>query len=172
MKGHITKVLAVFLICTIFLSGCGLLPKTLSGKYVSKDAGTDYYIEFKGHSFTMSNGAVSFGGTYTIDSNDKVTLSFDPRLNQGDLILYLNKNSLYSFTGTSPYMEETFVKGTLSVNGTTSSGMPWWGWTLIIIFSISIIYQVISAAYKKVTKRDLEEDISKLSEKIDDKLNN
>jgi len=158
MKARIALILVVVLFCSIFLSGC-FFSNTLSGKYIDKSNSSDY-IEFKGHSFTAYVGGNPFPGTYTIDSNGKVTLTYNPLTNKGSFILYKNGNTLSSFTGESQL-----------VKGGSGGGIPWWGWALIILGGIGLISEIVSSVYKKITKRDIEEDINKLGEKIDEKFN-
>lgn len=60
---------------------------------------------------------------------------------------------------------ETFSEaGLINSSGSGNSNMPWWGWALIIFFGLG----VISVVYKAITKRDLGEDIERLTDKLDE----
>jgi len=141
------------------LNSCGGT-KSLSGNYVNAGDSTEYLEFFAGTNAVNLNksGKPTICGWYKI-SGDTMTVSFEVGNNSySDMTFKLNKTRDRIYQG-----DVTFVKGNSNTGDSnkaeSSGGIPWWGWALIILFGLG----VISMIYKKITGRDLDQDIDKLT---------
>jgi len=159
------QIAGIIIICGVLmalmfsLNGCNsIFGETLSGNYVNAGDNTEYLEFYNKNWVTLhKSGKTNIDGSYKI-SGDILTISFNLGSSYSDMTFKLNKSRDRIYQG-----DVTFIKGGSSTGDSNaienSGGIPWWGWALIILFGLG----VISAVYKKITGRDLDEDIDKLT---------
>lgn len=142
---RIITITTLMILIMVTLSGCGV--KKLSGTYVSELDSTEYF-KFSGESkVTFYSNQDSIDGAYRIVDNAAI-LYFDLEPDPSVILLEIkNKNTLY-YTMTA-YVKQGFWKK---------------HWKKFVIGSM--VLGVFSIIYKKVTGRDLEDDIEKLSDQF------
>lgn len=127
----------IFIILTMFiLSGCGV--KKLSGTYVSEQ-NSDEYLKFSGESkVSLYSENEKIDGSYRIE--DGLVLAYFDSEDASLLLEIKDKKTLYY--GMNAYVKVGFWKK---------------HWKKIVI--VIVVFGIISAVYKKITGRELEDDI-------------
>lgn len=136
------KILAILIIIftALMMSGCGEIK--ISGTYISEQNSDEYY-EFSGESIVEYhlNGEILTGSF--IYAENTVLISF----NSGEMTALSVKNDKTLYYGLNAYVKKGFWE------------KHWWKFVIG-----GVIIVVIEAVYKKITGRDLEDDIDKLTD--------
>ena len=140
--------LTFVLLLLLSLSACS---SNLSGTYVNMGNNTET-LSFSGKNFILQSSNNQFSGTYRV-SGDNLILSFNHGSFSSDEYASLRNNN-----------KTIVADGYTFVKESGNSGIPWWGWVLIIIIGFS----VVNFIYKAITKRDLSDDIEKAVDKMDE----
>ncbi len=136
----------VFMMSFLLLGGCGQI-KELSGTYVSELSSKEYF-EFSGKSkVTYRNEDEKITGSYRISDN-MLVCSFDSEDNSVMILEVEDEKTLYA--GLTAYVKKGFWEK---------------NWLKIVIFNI--ILAAVFIVYKKVTGRNLEDDMEKWGDQFE-----
>jgi len=150
MKKRILSVLLVLIMFLMLLMLSGCRSSSLSGRFINQGNATEYLEFTGGRNVVLVSGNNTAVGRY--------------RLNGSNLIITFNHGGFLS----DERLNINSRRNVITYHGITfvsegRSGLPWWGWGLIILIG----FGVISHIYQSITKRPLEDDLDKLGENIE-----